>query len=73
MNLQTFLIRRTREGLDSRGWSQAELARVVGITEKHMSSVLTGKVPGSLPLWSNMLTVLEVNLERHAEEGQPDL
>jgi transcriptional regulator with XRE-family HTH domain len=33
--------------LEAKGWSQADLAREMGVTPKHINQMLTGKATGS--------------------------
>ena len=47
-----------RDELKRREWSQAMLAHKIGVTEKHMSQMLTGKADGSLEHWVHMAAVL---------------
>lgn len=63
--LQLWLITLTRDGMTQRGMSQRDLARVLGISEKHVSELLNGKSQGTLDLWSLVLVSLGVSL------GQP--
>jgi len=35
------------ERLDAIGWSQADLAREMGVTQKHINQMLNGKATGS--------------------------
>jgi transcriptional regulator with XRE-family HTH domain len=41
-----------RTALKDRAISQAEFAYRLGITEKHMSQILTGRAAGSIQLWA---------------------
>ena len=43
-----------RAELKADGATQKDLARYLGITEKHVSQMLTGKVVGHLPLIERM-------------------
>jgi len=43
-----------RRELEADGCTQKDLARYLGISEKHVSGVLTGKVAGGLPLIERM-------------------
>jgi transcriptional regulator with XRE-family HTH domain len=56
--LQEQLTKAVRQGLIERGWSQAELARRAGISEKHLSQMLKGRTEGSLSMWDQLLTIL---------------
>jgi len=58
--LQLWLITLTRDGMTQRGMSQRDLARVLGISEKHVSELLNGKSQGTLDLWSLVLVSLGV-------------
>lgn len=56
--LHQWLINRVNEGMEARGLTQSELAREAGISEKHLSGILTGRVTGSIELWDFLLLVL---------------
>lgn len=64
--LQRWLIAWVDEGFRRKPWrNQAWLAEQVGISQKHLSQMLTGgcsrgPVVGSLPLWDALLVALEV-------------
>jgi transcriptional regulator with XRE-family HTH domain len=44
------------------GCTQKDLARYLGISEKHVSQVLTGKVAGHLPLIERMAQAVGLSL-----------
>lgn len=46
----------------SSGVTQASLAAATGISEKHMSYLMTGRAEGSLSLWSALLEAGGVHL-----------
>lgn len=50
--------RQVREALQTQGMSQAKLARRIGVTEKHVSQMLTGAIDGKIVLWVAMAKVL---------------
>lgn len=58
--LQEWLVHWVRVGLQENGWSQADLAELVGLTEKHLSQLLTGKAGGTLGTWDALLTAVGV-------------
>jgi predicted XRE-type DNA-binding protein len=64
VDIQGLLISEIRAELCRRDMTQSELAVLVGITDKHMSQLLTGRAVGALPLWSALLTALGITLER---------
>jgi transcriptional regulator with XRE-family HTH domain len=49
-----------RQALDEDGATQADLARHLGVSQKHVSRLLNGRDEGSLLLWSRMLDLLGV-------------
>lgn len=53
-NLATAL----RHRLDEEGRTQGSLARQVGITQKHLSQMLTGRVTGSVAMWDRLFDAL---------------
>lgn len=57
--LGTWLRDRLRAGLTTQSWTQAHLAQMVGISEKHLSQLLTGKVEGSISLWDRLLRLTD--------------
>lgn len=57
MTLQDFLRLLLADELHAAGLSQAEAARRVGVTAKHMSAMLTGKAPLSLA-WADEIAAL---------------
>lgn len=58
--LQQILIDMVKEELTADGVTQTDLAAHVGISTKHLSQMLTGKVCGGLETWSNLLIALGV-------------
>jgi transcriptional regulator with XRE-family HTH domain len=58
-----------RDELAASGLSQRDLARYMGLSEKHVSQVLTGKAVGSLDVLARMAEAvgLVVTIERKAE------
>jgi transcriptional regulator with XRE-family HTH domain len=52
-----------RRELKADGCTQKDLARYLGISEKHMSQVLTGAVTGHLPLIERMAHAVGLTLE----------
>lgn len=59
-----------RDELAASGLSQKDLAEYTGLTEKHVSQVLTGKVVGSFDVLVRMAEAvgLAVTLERKADQ-----
>lgn len=47
-----------RAALKDVGLTQVQVARDLGISEKHLSQMLTGKADGSLRLWVEMVGLL---------------
>ena len=60
--LQDQLIAVTKEALQERGWSQAELARRLDISTKHVSLLLTGRSQGRLRMWDQIFAVLKIKV-----------
>lgn len=58
-DLHAFLVGLIRDS----GYTQRDLAVATGITEKHMSFLMTGRSEGSLNLWSALLAAADVRLE----------
>lgn len=56
--LQEWLVGIVRDS----GKSQAWISEEVGITQKHMSQIMTGKAEGSLRLWSDILDAVGVHI-----------
>jgi len=54
---------RIRAELRADGCTQKDLARYLGLSEKHVSQVLTGKVVGDLRLLSRMAEAVGLSLE----------
>lgn len=53
--LRAWLIDTVDEGMRRKNWTQARLAAEAGITQKHISQLLNGKVNGSVGVWSRLL------------------
>jgi lambda repressor-like predicted transcriptional regulator len=53
--LQWWLICLILDALNKEGISQGDLAARAGYSEKHVSQVLRGRVPGVLETWQNLL------------------
>lgn len=49
------LVARVRARMRARGMTQADLARRAGLTQKHLSQMLTGRVDGALAAWQRLL------------------
>lgn len=58
--LQLRLINLVRNGLNEANMTQSELAVAIGITDKHMSQLLSGNEAGSLRVWNAMLRQLKI-------------
>lgn len=58
VGLQTALAQTVVDALKATGTSQADLAASLGVSEKHVSQMLTGTSPGSLAMWNLMLFTL---------------
>ena len=57
-DLQRWLTDRVRES----PMNQREIAEAVGITQKHLSQLMTGRQEGSLTMWQRILDVIGVRL-----------
>ena len=64
--VQEELIARVRES----GFLQKDLAAVSGMSEKHVSQMLTGKVMGSLEAWQKLLRASTELARRRMLEGE---
>ena len=62
-SLQDQLIAVTKEALQQRRWSQAELARRLDISTKHVSMLLAGRSQGRLHMWDQIFRVLKVRVQ----------
>jgi DNA-binding XRE family transcriptional regulator len=51
--------------------TQAYLAQMIGVSEKHLSQVMTGHVAGSLPLWESIAKALGLQLTLAAHPAEP--
>jgi predicted XRE-type DNA-binding protein len=64
MKLRADLLREIRAKVEAAGWTQAETARHLGITQPRVSDLLNGKLSKfSLDALVNMLAVLGVSVE----------
>lgn len=59
--LQKILVETVREEMRERNMSQATLATLAGISQKHLSQMLAGKASGSLDVWNTLLKILSKN------------
>jgi hypothetical protein len=66
--LHAVLAAEVRAGLREGPGTQSWLAWKVGISEKHLSQMLTGKAEGSLPVWEALL----VQVGRWPSLAKPD-
>lgn len=57
--LQSWLRHRVHDGMTAQGWLQVQLASYTGMTQKHISQMLTGRVDGSVIAWDNMLRAVD--------------
>ena len=60
--LQWFLAGLVAGGLDDKSWTQGQLARRAGITQKYMSELMNGHRMGTLAMWQRLLDILEVKV-----------
>lgn len=61
-------LRRTvKARLSAATLSQADAAAFVGVSEKHLSRMLTGAVDGSLAMWERLLTFVNARLVEEAD------
>lgn len=58
-DLQRMLADSVRAGMRVRGWSQADLAYAAGVSTKHLSQMLNGRVEGTLSTWQHLLDVVD--------------
>lgn len=56
--LQTYLAALVR----SAGVPQVEIAEKIGVSEKHLSQMLNGRVEGTLSMWQSVLDAAGVRL-----------
>ena len=61
--IQHEMAKRIREHLERLGWSQADLAREVGVSQKHLTQLLNGKVEGTLSMWQDIFDALHVRVD----------
>ena len=54
-DLQRYLAATVRAAARNRGWPQARVALEAGLSQKHLSQVLTGRAEGSLQMWDRLL------------------
>jgi transcriptional regulator with XRE-family HTH domain len=59
LRLQGELIEKVDDGMHTRGWTQKQLAAKVGISEKHLSQMLNGRVMGTLVIWDRLLILVD--------------
>jgi transcriptional regulator with XRE-family HTH domain len=59
MGVQDVLAAEVRARMEELTIRQRDLAMVVGISEKHLSQMLTGRSQGSLAMWDKLLEALE--------------
>jgi len=57
-DVRGWLASEIKAGLARKGWSQADLAFAAGLSEKHLSQMLTGKVDGALSMWQHLIRSL---------------
>jgi len=60
--LRETLAQRVRDRLASAGVTQADAAAYLGISQKHLSQMLTGAVDGSLSMWDRLLAFVDVSV-----------
>jgi len=63
VTLQDWVVYQVIAGMKSNGMIQVQLANKVGISEKHLSQLLTGKVEGSISMWNKLLTAVGITFE----------
>lgn len=56
--LQLLLIQRLLEALQRREMTQADLARAVGVSQKHLSQMIHGRADGSFQMWQDCFDAL---------------
>ncbi|GAA1881750.1 helix-turn-helix domain-containing protein [Williamsia serinedens] len=54
--LRDELAARVKNGLKNQQETQRDLARRMGVSEKHISQVLTGRAGATVEMWDRMLT-----------------
>lgn len=57
--LQAWLIARVRQGLIDKNWAQVQLADAAGISQKHLSQVLSGHAAATVTLWDRLLSLVD--------------
>lgn len=58
MGIAANLATAVRHQLDDLGWTQHLLARTVGVSDKHMSFILSGRGEASIALWDRIFDTL---------------
>lgn len=56
--LQLLLIQRLLEALQRREMTQADLARAVGVSQKHLSQMIHARADGSFQMWQDCFDAL---------------
>jgi|SRR5882672_3039596 len=65
--------RQVRQALQRQGLSQARLAHKIGVTEKHISQMLTGKADGKTEMWVAMAKVLGLEWQLRPPDPNAEL
>lgn len=67
-DLQRALIDAIDTAMDERPFGYGRLARMAGITPKHLSQMLVGRSQGSFAVWQALLDVLGLRLTVGSDE-----
>lgn len=69
-DLQSRLIAGVTGAMAARGITQRALAPMAGMTEKHLSQILTGRIFGTLATWERLLAATGVAVEIMPPDGE---
>ncbi len=64
---------RLRELRADRGWTQADLARQLGVSRQTVNAIEVGRYDPSLPLAFRMARVLDLRIEAIFKDGSSDV
>ena len=60
--IQQSFIDRVKYKLEWHSMTQSELAVKIGVSDKHVSMLLSGRSQGTLNIWSNIFDVLNIDI-----------
>jgi predicted XRE-type DNA-binding protein len=70
MKLRSALMMALEQHIKTQGWSQAEAARVLGVTQPRVSDLMRGKIAVfGIDTLVNMLTAAGLHVEMHVSEA----